>query len=460
MQRRTFLKALSALALPAAGVTARAASVNDARLVADPGELLDLPEGFRYDIVSKVGTTMSDGLKVPPAHDGMAAFAGDDGRVILVCNHEMPPGYTSRSAFGNGFADLPAEIRDKVYDAGGGRTPGVGGTTTTIYNPATGETERQFLSLGGTEVNCAGGPTPWGSWLSCEECFTDPGTGLNNARIVTREQRHGYVFEVPSRANGLVKAEPIKAMGRFEHEACAVHEPTGIVYMTEDRHHSLFYRYIPEVRGELAKGGQLQALAIRGAPSTATHNWSADNIIAMNAPLEAEWIDLDDVDPDENDLRLRGASRGAATFARGEGLARAGDRFAFSCTIGGPARLGQIWTYTPGPFEGTDREAEAPGTLTLIVEAGEDSMLRNADNLTMAPWGDLVVCEDTRDHCGIVGVRPDGSQYAIADNPYSGSELAGVCFAPDGQTLFVNVQYPGTTLGISGPFERFARRSA
>ena len=457
MQRRTFLKTLSALALPAAGLTARIAHGGDnTRLVADPEQRLDLPEGFRYDVVSKMGSVMSDGLRVPPAHDGMAAFPGDDGRIILVCNHEMPPGYTSKSAFGEGFAELPAEIQNSVYDAGGGRTPGVGGTTTSIYNPATGKTERQYLSLGGTETNCAGGPTPWGSWLSCEECFTDPGTGLNASRIVTREKRHGYVFEVPARANGLVKAEPIKAMGRFEHEACAVHEPSGIVFMTEDRHHSLFYRYLPNVQGELARGGQLQALAFRGAPSTATHNWS-EAMIEPNASLEVEWIDLDDVDPDENDLRLRGAARGAATFARGEGLTRAGDRFAFTCTIGGPARLGQIWVYTPSPFEGSDREAESPGTLTLLVEAGQDSLLRNADNLTMAPWGDLFVCEDTRDHCGIVGVRPDGSQYAVADNPYSDSELAGVCFAPDGKTLFVNVQYPGTTLAISGPFERFAR---
>ena len=449
MKRRTFIKALSALALPSAGLASRAAADGANALLADPGELLDLPEGFRYDIVSRVGTVMSDGLKVPPAHDGMAAFAGDDGRVILVCNHEMPPSYTSRSAFGNDFADLPAEIRDKVYDAGGGRTPGVGGTTTTIYNPATGETERQFLSLGGTETNCAGGATPWGTWLSCEECFTDPGTSLNNARIVTRERRHGYVFEVPARATELVKAEPIKAMGRFEHEACAVHESTGIVYMTEDRHHSLFYRYLPNVKGELLEGGQLQALAIRGAPSMPTHNWSADSVIEKNTPLEVEWIDLDDVDPDENDLRLRGAALGAATFARGEGMTPAGDRFAFSCTIGGPARLGQIWSYAPSPYEGTDREAKAPGTLTLIVEATEDSILRNADNMTAAAWGDLIVC-----------VRPDGSQYAIADNPHSNSELAGICFAPDSRTLFVNIQYPGTTLAISGPFERFARRQA
>ena len=70
----------------------------------------------------------------------------------------------------------------------------------------------------------------------------------------------------------------------------------------------------------------------------------------------------------------------------------------------------------------------------------------------MAPWGDLIVCEDTSGHCGLVGIRPDGSQYALADNPHLSSELAGVCFSPDGEILFVNIQKPGLTLAITGPW--------
>jgi len=151
-------------------------------------------------------------------------------------------------------------------------------------------------------------------------------------------------------------------------------------------------------------------------------------------------------------LRLRGASGGAATFARSEGLCVAGDEFAFTCTIGGPARLGQIFSYRPSPFEATPDELDMPGSLTLLAEARSDSLLRNADNLTMAPWGDLVVCEDTASQCGLVGIRPDGSQYQLANNAYTNSELAGVCFSPDGKTLFVNIQYPGMTLAITGPF--------
>jgi secreted PhoX family phosphatase len=247
-------------------------------------------------------------------------------------------------------------------------------------------------------------------------------------------------------------------MGRFEHEACAVHEATGIVYMTEDRHHSLFYRYIPNVPGELLKGGRLQALAVSGRPGLPTHNWDGDRHIELHEPLQTYWFDLEDVDPVENDLRLRGAELGAAMFARGEGLCVAGDRFAFTCTIGGPLRLGQVFTYTPSPFEGTPEEGSAPGKLELIAESGMNSLLRNADNLTMAPWGDLVVCEDTAKNCGVVGIRPDGTQYPIANNAHSVSELAGVCFSPDGKTMFVNIQYPGTTVAITGDWQSLQQR--
>jgi secreted PhoX family phosphatase len=453
LDRRRFLQSLAAAAAaPALSTPSRASDAKIGPLRTDPAGMLDLPEGYDYKIVSRAGELMSDGLLVPHAHDGMAAFTGEDGRIILVCNHELEPAYFSRSAFAKTSRDLPDALRSRVYDTGGGKTPGAGGTTTSIYNPGTGQTELQFLSLAGTELNCAGGPTPWGSWLSCEECFESPGTGWSVARIINRERSHGYVFEVPAAHKGLVEPIPIRAMGKFEHEAAAVHRATGIVYMTEDRHHSLFYRYIPDVPGKLHEGGQLQALAIGDQPAFRTHNWSQEPDMLTGDVLQTRWIDLDDVEPQDNNLRLRGAIDGAATFARGEGLCVAGDRFVFTCTIGGPARLGQVFSYKPSPFEGQSAEQDSPGELSLIAEASQESILRNADNLTMAPWGDLIICEDTASHCGLIGIRPDGSQYQLADNAHSNSELAGVCFSPDGQTMFINIQYPGTTLAISGPF--------
>jgi len=453
MDRRRFLQNLTiAVTVPALSVPGRAADAKIGPLRPDPDRILDLPDNYSYTIVSRAGERMDDGLIVPRAHDGMAAFPGKDGQVVLVCNHELTPAHFADSAFADGFNALPKAVTDRVYDHGRGKTPGAGGTTTTVYNPETRTTERQHLSLAGTEMNCAGGPTPWGSWLSCEECFESPGRDLSGGRVVHRGKNHGYVFEVPANAEGLVEPIPIRAMGRFEHEATAVHEPTGIVYMTEDRHHSLFYRYIPNVPGKLHEGGKLQALVIDGQPAFMAHNWSSEPRIVPGESLPTRWIDLDNVDSDENDLRLRGTTQGAATFARGEGLCNANGDMVFTCTIGGPARLGQVFAYRPSPHEGQPLEEDNRGQLTLIAEATHESILRNADNITFAPWGDLIVCEDTSSHCGLVGIRPDGSQYQLADNAHTDSELAGVCFAPDGKTLFVNIQYPGMTLAITGPF--------
>lgn len=452
LNRRRFLKSIAAAATtPVIAPACSTTQAAQAHLVSDPRKIFDLPPGFSYTVVSEFGAEMSDGLQMPGKHDGMAAFDDEEGRIRLICNHEILPEDTYYSSLRDRFSNLSEETRAKFYDRGGDRTPGLGGTTTTIYNPATGKTERQFLSLGGTELNCAGGPTPWGSWLSCEECFEWAGDveyfGKPAAR---RDQDHGYVFEVSAAANELVQAVPIRAMGRFEHEACAVDEATGVVYMTEDRYHSLFYRYVPEKHGDLLAGGQLQALVVDDRPALATHNWAAKPAMRIGESLPVHWIDFDDPEPFEDTLRNNGAHRGAATFARGEGLCVAGDRFAFTCTIGGPDRLGQIFTYKP-----TSADA---GELELIAESQRGSLLRNADNLTMAPWGDLIVCEDTSSHCGLVGIRPDGSQYAIGDNAHSNSEMAGVCFSPDGETLFVNIQFPGMTIAITGDWQQFVNR--
>jgi secreted PhoX family phosphatase len=460
LNRRRFLQSIIAAAAAPSALRADVPTVDrpvrGGGLVSDRRRRLDLAESLEYQVISRKGARMSDGFRVPGSHDGMAAFPGADGRVILVRNHELDYKLLHDSALGERYPEIPYRQRGKFYDRGGKKTPGAGGTTTTVYHPAQRKVEKQFLSLAGTEFNCAGGPTPWGSWLSCEECFENVGTQKPYGIRFVREKNHGYVFEVPATATGLVEPIPLKDMGRFEHEACAVHEPTGIVYMTEDRYHSLFYRFIPNVPGELVKGGKLQALALVGLRSFMTHNWGSVDTMPEREPLQTRWIDLNNVDPIKNDLRLRGAARGAATFARGEGLCAAGDRFAFTCTIGGSARLGQVFTYKPSPYEGTPREKEVPGELELIAEAARDSLLHNADNLTQAPWGDLVLCEDTGDNCGLVGIRPDGSQYTIAFNAYSDSELAGVCFSPDGQVMFLNIQYPGMTVAITGDFAALA----
>jgi secreted PhoX family phosphatase len=418
-------------------------------LVRDPAKVFDLPEGFSYRIISRRGEEMDDGLLVPGSHDGMAAFQGEDGRVLLVCNHEISPQWYAIGAFGaknERKGKIPAA---QFYDAGTAEIPHQGGTTTIVYNPRTLERERIYLSLAGTERNCAGGPTPWGSWITCEETSTKAGDGS--------AKDHGYNFEVPAHAD-IKPADPVPlvAMGRFRHEAIAVEPRSGIVFQTEDTSDSLIYRFIPNVPGQLREGGKLQALAIKGEPTRDTRNWP--ELDATPFPggevFEVEWIDMDEVESPDDDLRHRGAKKGAALFARGEGMWYGNGDIYFACTNGGAAHAGQIFRYIPSPFEGSERENSALGRLELFVESSDTSVLENADNLTVAPWGDLLVCEDADQPCSLVGVTPDGEYYEFGRNDYTGSELAGACFSPDGETLFVNIQGNGVTLAITGPWDR------
>ena len=213
----------------------------------DPYGILDLPEGFTYHAFSTVGERMDDGFLVPGAHDGMAAFPGPNGKTILIRNHELIIGPQEAQSFAHDKR-LREVDSEKIYDSGKGTKPGLGGTTTLVYDTQTGTLESHHLSLMGTIRNCAGGVTPWNTWISCEE-------SVQLAKD-TYEKDHGYNFEVPASATvGLTTPIPLKAMGRFNHEAVAVDVKSGIVYQTEDRHDSLIYRFVPAVPGKLAQGG-------------------------------------------------------------------------------------------------------------------------------------------------------------------------------------------------------------
>lgn len=412
-------------------------------LLDDPAGLIRLPRGFRYLKFSATGEEMADGLLVPGKHDGMAAFAGRDGRTLLVRNHELESDQVELGPFASDRSRMGRIPRDRIYDLGRGLAPNLGGTTTLVFNTRTQKLESHFLSLAGTVRNCAGGPTPWGTWITCEE--------VNETPEPQAEQPHGYNFEVPPTASPQLAAPvPLKAMGRFRHEAVAVDPESGVVYQTEDTGNGLLYRFIPREPGRLAAGGRLQALALADWKTADTRNWDGRRF-PVGTPRAVRWIDLDEVDSPRGDLRLRGAAAGAAVFARGEGAWHGNDSVYFAMTNGGVAQLGQIFRYRPSPHEGTSREKGHPGTLELFSEPNDSALLRNCDNLTVAPWGDVVICEDTSGICRLVGVTPQGQYYVIAAGVKNG-ELAGACFSPDGTTLFVNVQNPGYTIAISGPW--------
>jgi secreted PhoX family phosphatase len=449
INRRRFMQSL---AVASAAPINTLAQSNYSPLKPDPDGIIDLPEGWQYTVVARKGEEMDDGLVVPGFQDGMAAFAGEAGQIILVCNHEIYAHQSPSGAFGQRAERLGELGKRPLYDNGSGKTPGLGGTTTIHYDPRSRERTHMHMSLLGTEVNCAGGPTPWGSWLSCEECFIDPGTSFQRGHVVHREKKHGYIFEVSAHDMEAVEPVPLTQMGRFEHEAAAVDPVTGIVYLTEDQHRGLLYRYLPNVPGKLHEGGRLQALGIKERDKFDTRNWSDPNAMPVGTWFETRWVDLEEPDVANNDLRLRGAEMGAAVFARGEGVCYADGEIVMTATIGGPQRLGQVFSYEPSPAEGHSDERSKPGKIKLLAQSSTDSVLRHADNIVMSPWGDLVVCEDTAKHCGLVGIRPDGYQYPIADNAHSRSELAGACFSPDGNIMFVNIQVNGITLAITGPW--------
>ncbi|WP_193212507.1 alkaline phosphatase PhoX [Luteolibacter marinus] len=415
-------------------------------LVEDPAKILDLPAGFTCRVIATRGETMSDGFKVPGAPDGMAAFAAPDGKLVLVCNHELGLEMTGMGPFLNNTR-LPAELDEAFpHDPGDNRlNPSLGGTTNLIFDPVRGEKVAHFLSLTGTDRNCAGGAMPWGSWVTCEEP-ADLTQG--------RGQRHGWCFEVKATAEpGLQRAVPLKALGRFRHEAVALDPRTGILYLTEDRGDGLLYRFIPDRKEDLS-AGKLQALAIVGRPSASLQNYDPDSTWPQSgAPMEASWIDLENTEAPADDLRIRGHQAGAARFARGEGIHFVDGSFYICCTDGGPSRRGQIFRLEPS------LDSKKPDRLELFLQPEISDLLTNGDNLCAAPWGGVVVCEDLIDlsfapAAHVRCVTPEGKIFTLARNPVGQSEFAGCCFSPDGKWFFVNMQSRGLTVAVTGPWEK------
>lgn len=439
MNRRSFLKVTGSAfaALAASGCVARPTGKRFfmgptayGALQPDPEGLLDLPENFTYRVVSSLGDRMSDGARVPDKADGMGCFDLGDGQLALVRNHELVSTDDSGGAFAMGFGSKD-----------GGFVPG--GTTHVILDAKTLTVTDQFRSLGGTIRNCSGGVTPWNTWLTCEESTTGPGREFGEGLV----KNHGWVFEVPANARGLVAPEPLYALGRFNHEAACVDPETGFVYLTEDRDDSVLYRFIPKQSDQLAMGGRLQAMQVVDAPDL--RNWSAASL-RPGGVSAVNWLDLDDVKSPNDDLRHRARAKGASLIARGEGIHMAQGEAYICSTSGGAARLGQILRLHLSDAGEHDR-------LELFFESVSTRQFNFGDNLTVAPNGHLVVCEDQyteKVDNFLRGITPEGHAYPLARLRLQ-TELAGACFSPDGTTLFVNVYAPTKTLAITGPWDQF-----
>jgi len=418
--------------------------------------LVHLPADFRYASFGWRGDALADGGTTPSSHDGMGVVAlSAEGIVTLVRNHE-------RRGAGTPFG--PSDTR---YDE-----RGRGGTTTLRFDASRGQWLEAFASLGGTSANCAGGATPWGTWLTCEETVEGGAQGFRKS--------HGWVFEVP--ADGPASGIPLRALGRFNHEAVAVDPRTGFVYETEDaRYVSGLYRFRPDTRLhaiELAAGGRLEMLRVLGVERADLQQAQAGAVFPVGwVPVpEPElgpqsgvgpWGSYDGQTGSCSGPFLQGDAAGGARFRRLEGAwyDPLGEVLYFVDTEGGlPASdtgdpEGSLWCYDPR------REL-----LRCVYASPAESVLDNPDNVTVGPGGGLLLCEDgDRSGTRLSGLDRAGRLFSFAQNDvvlagevnglsgdFRGSEWCGACFDPSGRWLFVNLQEPGITLAITGPWRRGA----
>ena len=439
-------------AKPAASA-AKAAVANQTALVealdATTGKpLLKLPPGFRYFSFAWQGEALQDGSVIPSSADGMGLVHYADGKARLIRNQEIwdDPG---------AFAHL-----DRAYDLGAGA-----GTVTIDVDLDAGKLIQARASLSGTNANCSGGTTPWGSWLTGEEQVVTEGEVVLSqfGMPMTKFQKpHGFMFEVPGWGTSAKMAQapdasfrPIIEMGQMRHEAATVDPETGIVYLTEDNNPAAgFYRFIPRTPGRLSEGGKLEMLGVSGtqelrkglnarAGSKFKTHW-----VAINDPTKAHH----DEQKMSNGCFSQGLASGGAIFSRLEGIyCRAGEIF-FTSTNGGDIAQGQVFVYRPKTEE-----------LELLYESTDKFVMNYPDAIENGPAGGHIICQDGKEVFPQVlyflsnqGKVTPIAQNNLADSAGSHAEWAGCSMTPDGKWLFANIYTPGFTVAITGPFEQWA----
>jgi secreted PhoX family phosphatase len=472
--------------LPSLAESAAAAPKTDAHrpggrpfppLQDDPNGILALPAGFSYRIVTREGQTdLSFGQgKTPAFHDGTGVVAAGRNRLTIIQNHEMTP---HMSTFG-----VP-HIAGTVYDPGAVNASGC----TVINADGDGKATAEWVGISGTVRNCAGGVSPWGTWLTCEETFIAAGATWSAAgQTGTYEKNHGYVFEVFQTDSGHQLPKPIKAFGRFEHEALAVESNLKHVYLSEDASgpNGLFYRWTAPHGVRLGHGlanqlsdtaGTLEAMQIRLDDGSIVPDVAYITSAQLGRPFKVTWTAVLDRDAVTTPIRKQFADGTVTRGKKFEGVWATGkgvyivNSFAFGANdlpADATKHDGMVWfydfsdqtitlvTYFP---HNPESETEGPGPKY------PDLTFDGPDNVTVTPWGTLVLAEDGVKASHVLSAVPGGPTYALARNQLANgtsngaptySEFTGPTFSPDGKILFVNIQVPGITLAITGPWRRY-----
>ncbi|RLL66230.1 alkaline phosphatase PhoX [Streptomyces sp. Z26] len=427
-------------------------------LLPDPDGLLALPAGFSYRVLTRSGvTTLESGETTPSNHDGTATFAGPRGATLLVNNHELSG---PRDEW-----EHPVPLVDGlVYD------PAAPGGCTVVEVSKHGDHVTEWVGIAGTAQNCAGGSTPWGTWLTCEE-----NTDLAGENGMTKD--HGYVFEVdPHDRRANRDPKPVKALGRFDHEAVVVDTRRGHLYLTEDADepNGLFYRWTPpsgfrhgrgRLRGLADDAGTLQAMKCFDSGGRFVEDLSFTT--RTGVVYGVDWVDVADRDARETPIREQFADH-EVTRARklegmwwGDGGAYFVSSYARAEDSPGRPHDGQVWFYDP-----KRRTVTLKVLLAVNADPDRPDGLDGPDNITVSPYGGLVLATDGEGHQHLFGAADSGETYPLARNELNlgteeepeYSEFTGVCFSDDGRTLFANIQTPGIMLAITGPWRRQPRR--
>lgn len=343
-----------------------------------------------------IGTGIGFASCTPPLQpadaNGLRLLPGFSSRKIATSG--QPVGPTTFKWHGNpdGGAVFPMADGGWVYTS---NCEGAPGGASMVRFSADGDIVGASSILGGTLANCAGGATPWGTWLSCEEWSG------------------GQVHECYLNGD---PADARPAMGKFKHEAAAVDPIDEVIYLTEDEPDGAFYRFRPEHWEDLSEGVLEVMTEVGGVLA-----WST-------VP-----------DPTASAGPTRKQVTGTKRFAGGEGTVFVNCAVHF--TTKGDNR---VWRYTP-----------ATNVLTVLYDddSSTDPVLTGVDNITALPSGDLFVAEDPGD-LQIVRIRPNGSVEPLLQlTGVTGTEITGPAFTPDGARLYFSSQRnPGVTFEVIGPF--------